>query len=310
MTRYSCRMSARTRDRVALVVAVAAHAVAFVWGNASSGGARPMAPGPFVAIETAIDVDPLPPELPPAPTAPSEPSPTIVPSHVRAGTASVAQGRSPTSDAAAGPAIESADPGAMTSWTFSPTRPQTDPDPTRDARALATATKAVVAAVLAEADRKAADRVRRPRVFAARDMDLGLAPGNQYVAMTRDRVRSSLVPMNGHALLEFWTDNKGIVARIRVVNPSSDSRAWNDVAKALEEDARSTPPLKIPSNADGFIVTLDVTSVLRTLSGETPSPGAIAGATRAITNPVDAVIDAKASPRRVVTAKVARVEAF
>jgi len=302
-------MSARARDRVSLVVALAAHVLAFGWATAPSRLAPP--PRAAVAIQTEVEVDPLPTEVTPPTPSPSEPAPTTAHPQVPARAASAVAARSPTSDTPASPGVEavaSAEPGASSSWTFSPTRPQAGSP--GDPLALSPTTKAVVTAVLAEADRKAADRARKPRVLTARDMELGLVPGNQYVAITRDRVRTSLVPANGHALLEFWTDGKGIVARIRVVNPSSDPRAWGDMAKALEEDARSTPPLKIPDNADGFIITLDVTSVMRTLTGETPSPGVVEGALRAISNPVDAVIDAKASPRRVVTAKVTGVEAF
>ncbi len=86
---------------------------------------------------------------------------------------------------------------------------------------------------------------------------------------------------------------------------------WDDVAEALAEDSRTSFPLKIPSNADGLIVTLDVTSALKTLSGSSANEGSFALALGALTDPVDTLIDSKSStPRRVVAAKVVSVEAF
>ncbi len=143
-------------------------------------------------------------------------------------------------------------------------------------------------------------------------MEPGLAPGEQYVAVARDHAvrTASLTPLNGHALLEFWTDRRGIVARVRVLSASSDPRAWSEVADTLAEDARASFPLKIPSNADGLIVTLDVTSALKTLSGEAADRGALSKVIGTVMNPLDAVADSKASPQRIVTAKIVGVEAF
>ena len=177
-------------------------------------------------------------------------------------------------------------------------------------KALHDATASGVGAVLAEAEKKAADRARKPLILTSRDLGLGLVPGSQYASLVRDRVRNSTAPIEGHALLEFWTDRRGVVARVRVLNASSDPRMWDDVAEALAEDARSSFPLKIPSNADGLIVTLDVTSALKTLSGSSANEGSFARALGALTDPVDSLIDSKSPPRRVVAAKVVSVEAF
>jgi hypothetical protein len=175
---------------------------------------------------------------------------------------------------------------------------------------LRSATATGIATVLKEANRKAEDRKRNPLVFTGRDMDVGLVPGGQYVSITRDRVRNSLVPAESHALLEFWTDSKGIVARVRVLGTPADTRAWEEVASALAEDAHAAFPLKVPSNADGLIVTLDVTSVMKTLSGASATRSALARVWSAVQDPVDTVLDSKAAPQRVVSARVVSVEAF
>jgi hypothetical protein len=210
--------------------------------------------------------------------------------------------------------VPSAATGSDGSWSFSPTKPSVQESgsvaATDATGTLGRATAAGIGAVLAEAERKAEDRKRHPRVFTSRDMELGMVPGGQYVPLTRDRVRNSVVPLQSHALLEFWTDSRGLVARVRVLDASSDRRAWDDVADALVEDAHSTFPLKVPSNADGLIVTLDVTSVMKTLSGAVTTRNPLVKALGAIQDPVDAVIDSKAVPQRIVAAKVVSVESF
>jgi hypothetical protein len=178
------------------------------------------------------------------------------------------------------------------------------------AGALGRATSAGVGAVIAEAERKAAARERKPKIFTPDEWELGLVPGGQFATLTRDRVRSSLTPMNGHALLEFWTDRKGLVARVRVLDASSDRRAWDDVADALVEDAHAAYPLKIPDDADGLIVTLDVTSVLKTISGASPTASTFGKVVGAIVDPLDTLADSKAPPQRLVTAKIVGVRAF
>jgi hypothetical protein len=210
------------------------------------------------------------------------------------------------------PPVVSADSAGSDTWTFSPTRPQSQTELEKTARekAIKDAVAAGVSAVVAEAEKKAADRQRKPLIFTPRDLGLGLVPGSQYVSIARDRVRNSTAPINGHALLEFWTDRRGLVARVRVLNASSDLRAWDDVAESLAEDARSTFPLKIPSNADGLIVTIDVTSALKTLSGGSTTQNPFMKALQAVQNPADALMDSRAAPQRVVAAKVVSVEAF
>jgi hypothetical protein len=306
----------RSRARWSLAVAFAAHALAMAW---TFGRSRPPsdatgAHGPPIEIELADEPEPpvaLP--APPVDDRRTEPEPQAVATHVPSRATRASSPTTASVEAPAAPA-SSAETAGEGSWSFSPVKPSAQPgaavDGTGQAAALDKATAAGIGAVLAEAERKAEDRKRRPQIFTSRDMETGMVPGGQYVSLTRDRVRNSLIPLQSHALLEFWTDSRGLVARVRVLDATSDRRAWDDVAEALVEDAHATYPLKVPSNADGLIVTLDVTSVMKTLSGAMASRNALVKAIGAIEDPVDAVLDSKAVPQRVVSTRIVGVEAF
>ena len=312
-------MKSASRVRWSLAVALGVHVMAIVCAPRVF---RPKAPPPETGArvdptEIAIAVEPAPETPIPEPSQPeSAPSPT--PARPQPATAtrpsapSQATPGGPVTEAAVGPVASAAPSGADT-WTFSPTRPGAEGGTTGSPSApgpLASATSAGVGSVIAAWEHKVEDRERRPRIYTPQDFEMGLVPGGKFASLARDRVRSSVTPLNGHALLEFWTDKRGIVARVRVLSASSDPGAWAEVADALIDDARSAPPLKIPSNADGLIVTIDVTSVLKTLSGSTPTDNALVQALRAAQNPVDAILDSKASPVRTVAAKVVDVQSF
>jgi hypothetical protein len=303
----------RSRARWSLAVALAAHGLVMAWTFGRTH--RPLSAAqnePMQLAELEVAVEPAPP--PAAPTAeaqpsPTEPSPAAVAMHVASRSATPGRPDAPAEEVSPAPVL-SANPVDNGSWTFSPTKPSPQAGGIAGAGALNKATVAGIDAVLAAAEKKAESRRRKPLVFTPRDMEIGLVPGSQYVALARDRVRNSLTPMNGHALLEVWTDSRGIVARVRVLDPSSDPGAWQEVADALVEDAHGSFPVKIPDNADGLIITLDVTSALRTLTGEAADRGALSRVIGAVTNPVDALLDSKAAPQRMVSARVVGVEAF
>jgi hypothetical protein len=307
----------RSRARWSLAVALGAHALVILWPLSR---AHPPAPDGLraqpIEVEVAIEPPPPAPAPMPEPTAPlpatATPSPVPVAHAVSQATA-VARVEPTTPDVPA-PAV-TADPGGAATWTFSPTTaaPSASPQVSTASPvdgALGTATSVGVAGVLAEAAKKAASRARKPFKLTPKDLSLGLVPGGQYASVARDRVRNSLTPLNGHALLEFWTDSRGVVARVRVLNASSDPRAWDELAGELVEDARTSFPLKIPSDADGLIVTVEVTSALKTLSGTSASQGTLMKALGTLMDPADAILDSKASPQRMVSAKVVGVEAF
>jgi hypothetical protein len=316
--RYGWPVTKRSPIRWSFAVALAAHALAIVWVARARTPASVLPAGPPQSLEIEVAAEPPPPppvEAPPL-AAPQEPpsEPVATRDVPRPSQPSAPRQSSQVQDTPVPPVL-SAEPAGSAGWTFSPTTASAAPPPpeapgSAEDVALRKATAAGVGAVVAEATKKAADRARKPLTFSAHEMGLGLVPGGQYASIARTRVRNSLVPGNDHALLEFWTDNRGIVARVRVLGPPGETQAWGDVASALVEDARAIAPLKVPSNSDGFIVTLDVTSVMKTLSGGNESDNALVKALRAVQNPVDSIMDAKGGAQRVVAARVVGVEAF
>jgi hypothetical protein len=305
----------RSRTRWSLAVALAAHALVIAWTmtrpKASTPEARYVQP---LEVEVALEPPPSPP-APPEPSSPGarSPIPQAVASRLAHAPSTAPENAPATPDTSAPPIA--ADPGGAATWSFSPTTASPAPSSLPSTAspvdgALATATAVGVAGVLAEAQTKAASRARKPFKLTPKDLSLGLVPGGQYASVARDRVRNSLTPLNGHALLEFWTDSKGVVERVRVLNASSDPRAWDELAGELAEEARSSAPLRVPSDADGLIVTVDVTSAMKSLSGASASQGSLMKALGTVMDPADAILDSKASPQRMVAAKVVGVEAF
>lgn len=202
-------------------------------------------------------------------------------------------------------------------WTFSPIRPGVPGSPSAGggpgttADAFAQATRAGVDAVVARAAREDEARARRRAIplFTQHDIELGFAPGAHLAPLTSDRVRRSNTPDVGHAVLEFRTDSAGVVAAVRVVEASSGHADWNDVATELVADAKSRP-LRVPSNARGLVVTIDVTSTMKTVTGASTGGSTISKVARAVENPLDTIVDSRTPPRRVVVARVVAVDAL
>jgi len=299
----------RTRARWSLVLATAAHAAVLLAASRVTRTPPVLPPGPPVTeaeVEVAVEAPPLPEVVAPAPEAQS----VVPPIHevarvLRAGSSSEA-----TLPAEAPSPVASAEPSAG-GWTFSPTvaRPSASAHMEGDAGVtFAQATTAGVGAVVSDFEKR--EERRRTSTIVQEERELGLVAGGRYVTLTRDRVRNSITAINGHAVMEFWTDAKGVVARVRVVDASSDRGAWDEVAAGLAQDARSAPPLKVPIDAAGLVITLDVTSALKTLSGATPSSNPLTRILGAINDPVDAIVDSKSPPQRVVAARVVDVRSF
>jgi hypothetical protein len=302
----------KSRIRWALGAAVLAHAAVIAFAPRAPAPQKP----PVTPIELDITEDPVAPE-PPTPPEALEPSvtpataralPRVARSVARPGGAEVHSElppAAPSTEALTAPPSRSDE-----AWTFSPSAAGG-----RGAGgdgALARATAGGVAAAVDEAVKKAT-RPRKPWKSPeeiARDIDLGLAPGGAYTSLARDAVRNSLTPMNGHALLEFSTDAKGIVLRVRVLDASSDRRSWDDVAAQLEQDAHSAFPLTIPDGAQGLIVTIDVKSALKTISGSSPGGSTFGKIVGAVIDPLDTLADSKAPPQRVVAARIVNVAAY
>ncbi len=268
-----------------------------------------------IEVEVATEPTPPAPEPLPEPATPgavAPPQAAAVRVAPRTETAPGAPSAPESADTSAAPIA--ADPGGAATWSFSPTTsaPAAPVHPSTASPvdgALATATAVGVAGVLAEAEKKAASRARKPFKLTPKDLSLGIVPGGQYASVARDRVRNSLTPSTATPCSSSGPTATAS-SRVRVLNASSDPRAWDELAGELAEDARSSFPLKIPSDADGLIVTVDVTSAMKTLSGSSASQGTLAKALGPLMDPADAILDSKASPQRIVAAKVVGVEAF
>ena len=198
----------------------------------------------------------------------------------------------------------SAAPAAEGAWSFSATGVGAF-DAGAPVERIAEATREGVRATIA------ADEARRDKLplYTPRDIELGLAPGGQFVQQTRDAVRSSRTPSFGHAMLEFQTNASGLVVSVRVLEASSDRSAWDEIAAELVSNRRVRPE-KVPPGANGIAVTLDVTSAMKTVSGSKTNSGTLEKIVGAINDPIDTIIDAKNPPQRVVAARVVAVQAF
>ena len=309
-------MQPRTPLRWTFVVALAAHAAIALWAaRAPRPTVVPDAAPAFDVTEAAIDIEPPPAESAVA-VEPASAEPSMRPGAavgLRSRAAGVASAEGP-----AGPAASSEPAGSDGTWAFNPTTgPSTSggasgPGMLSD-RALESATRSGVGAVAAEDVRKREAFARKHAlvpVFTPRDLELGLVPGGELVTLTRDRVRRSLAPDNGRALLQFDTDGAGVIASVRVLDVSSERAEWVRVADDILASSHGTT-LRVPTGASGVVVTLEVTSAMKTVDGVTAGQqSAFSKALRGITDPVGTVMDATTRPRRVVATRIVDVQAF
>jgi hypothetical protein len=139
--------------------------------------------------------------------------------------------------------------------------------------------------------------------FSRHDIDLGLVPGGELANLTRDTVRTSLAPDIGHAMLEFRIDGTGTVISARVLDASSDLGLWAAVAAEIAKAAIARPS-KVLHGVQGYVLKLEVTSMIRTAAGRTPTDATLTKVWRAINDPVDAIIDGTVPAQRVVAARI------
>jgi hypothetical protein len=131
------------------------------------------------------------------------------------------------------------------------------------------------------------------------------------------------VPNFARALLEFTTDQTGLVIGVRVLDTNGDRRAWEDVSEALLQTTRKKP-LRVPPGAAGVAVTMQVESKVALPSGHDAGETALSlfgiplkssnaehpirvDVTSVVGGNIDlteALMDATAKPRRVVAAWV------
>ncbi len=305
-------MTASSRLGWALGVALAAHAGMFAWAYARRSLA-PVGPTPVEAMEVTVEVEPT-----PAPLVAADPAESVATATGPRAVARLELGSSRGAVAhAAGasngetpqtPASSSEPPASDGSWTFSPTTTGSPPSagPLGGA-ALGEATRAGIAATVAEESRKDAARQQRLPIFTPHDVALGLAPGGVFVSLSRELVRRSRVPVVSHAVLQFDTDGAGVVASFRVLDASDGRAEWSEVAAQIAADARSRP-LTVPAGARGVAVTVDVTSKLKTVNGADVNQSALDKALGAINDPTGAV--AAGPPVRVIASHIVDVHAF
>jgi hypothetical protein len=310
----------RSRIRWTLVAALAVHAGLYAWTRRIQpstklfSASETQATELEVAVETAIVAESLPTpasaiddpiEPSPSPTrverAPSHATPTSVSSQDRVG------GREEVVVAAPDPAASSG-----SGWTFSPIRPggpPAAPGGALDSDAFERATHAGVTAAVIQAAKEDEARARKRAIplFTKHDLELGFAPGAYLAPLSSNHVRRSNAPESGHAVFEFRTDSAGIVASVRVVEASSGHSEWNEVASAIAADARSRP-LHVPSGARGLVVTVHVTSSMKTVSGESLGGGTISKIGRALNNPLDTIVDSRTPAQRVVASRIIAVD--
>jgi hypothetical protein len=292
--------------RVALVAALAAHVGIAAWTvRIARLRAEAAVPSPAASTtEMEVLVEPSPAPSPAtADEAPSESEPSrLARADLRPAAAREVAGAPAESAAAEVPSAEASGDG---SWSFNPSGSASATGPLSGV-ALGNAVQAGIGATLAQDRAKDDSSAHVLRVFTAKEMSLGLVPGGAWVNLTRDRVRRSLAPDTSTALLEFTTDSAGVVASVRVLDASSGRSEWNDIAAQLAREARALP-VHVPTGAGGVAVTMEVTSRIRTVSGEDPSRGTIGKVFRAIQDPVDTVIDSKTPAQRVVAAHITNV---
>lgn len=269
-------MESRTRGRTRLPwtsgAAIGAHAVALAF-------VAYVAPRPAAELrrssppeqELDLDVTAIVSEdaVPNSSSAAAAPSEVRRDARARSGTAIARE-----SDVAphAGPAPDSARETALGDgpWTFSPAGAgSVAGGGTLAGRALDAAVRAGVAATLAQnrAENHTGWTVIPP--FTSREIELGLAPGGVLATLGRDIVRRSRVPDVSRAKIQFDTDATGVVVACRVLDATSGWPEWEEATREIMTASHAKPPMRVPSGARGLSITLNVSSDLRTVDGDT-----------------------------------------
>jgi TonB family protein len=261
--------------------------------------------------ELRVDLEPTEPVMPPpAPTDTEEKSAPSVATELHAAASlhpeTRAQAGPPEAEPSNAPLPAPADSSAA-GWTLSPFASQGTVHPggaTPAESAFDEAVRAGVRATVAESAKKKRDPLKHLLGgYSPRDIELGLVPGGEFIGFTQDGVRSSRAPNVGHATLEITIDGSGNLTAVRVLDASSDRFEWDDAAQEIMKAARGHRT-RVPSGSQGFVLTLEVSSDIRTVSGLPPATTALGRITRAIGNPLDAVVDGTVPLQRKIAARV------
>jgi hypothetical protein len=297
---------ARSRMPRFVAAALVAHAAAMGWvvlGNHERARRAVSPDGTGIsAQEIRIDV-----EAPSTAAPPEVVEPAVTPTEPRTAARPSASAE-PRGASSIGPAevlTAPADSGGNT-WTFAPAEPASSGTRLSSA-AFDDAVRGSVRAEVVASSKRHNPLKRALGGYSQHDIELGFIPGGEFVNLTRDAVRTSMAPTVGHAVFEFLIDANGTLTSVHILDASSDRSDWDQVAAEIAK-AASGHVTRIPRGGQAVAMTLDVTSSLRTLSGQSPTDSALTKALRAIDDPIDTVIDGTSAPQRVVTAHVVDVE--
>ena len=283
-------------DRFIRTLAVAAtlHSVVVLTVGATL---RPLRRHPATAspiVESWLPVDVVVPASPPRANAVDAP-PSVVAHdrHVESPSLGIAPGVSRAPPRRQEPDSVVTTSSTPSTWSFSPL--STRGRAPADVLSSAVTGPAVAAVIAADESRREVSRGQRVVPHDdAKDDDLGLVPGGELVNPVRDAVRNSLTPTSGHAVLEFGVDGDGRIASVRVADASSGRREWDAVAAELAATRTGgSPRVRVPSwLAKGFVVTVEVTSALKSAdgaisNGKTGAAEAIGSILGAIVDPLD-----------------------
>jgi hypothetical protein len=95
--------------------------------------------------------------------------------------------------------------------------------------------------------------------LAQHDRAAGIDAGGAIATTAAEITRASIAPVRGEASLDVEIDAQGHVVRVRVTRATSDARAWDDVAAAIEAALRARP-LRVPPLSRGVAFAIDVAS--------------------------------------------------
>jgi hypothetical protein len=76
------------------------------------------------------------------------------------------------------------------------------------------------------------------------------------------------VPDVSRAKVQFDTDAAGVVISFRVLDVTSGRPEWDEVAQEIMVASRAKPPMHVPAGARGVCITLDMSSTMRTVDGD------------------------------------------
>jgi len=194
-------------------------------------------------------------------------------------------------------------------WTLSPFTSQGTPHPGGAApagSAFDEAVRAGVRATVAESVKKRDASKRLLGGDSPHEVELGLFPGGEFVGYTRDGVRSSRAPNVGHATFEITIDGGGNLTAVRILDASSNRFEWDEAAEEIMKAAHGHQT-RVPSGSQGLVLTLEVSSDIRTVSGRPPPTTTLGRITGAIGDPLDTLVDDTVPLQRVISAHVVDV---